>query len=187
MHQCADVGYEQHPVTTIDPRTVWLVQAARHCAAVWQAESARAFVGHGMAQTGNTVYRFRDGVFSGRAQKPVRAFAVPSAMEGVRLLGFLSLEGGLLAMSTRFRPGACAVLWKAGVREKDAFLVTSTVLGWSLTEPEPSPWANPALPEQAAGRPKPVAPFIARPAPPSMTRIHASAFGGGHEAAAGRG
>jgi hypothetical protein len=150
-----------------------LIKLARQTAATWQRIRGEAFHGHTTIETGNTLYRFVDGVFSGRAPRPAAgeapAWESPANMKGVELLGFLADEGGLWSLSPRWRSGALAVI----TTNEKAFTLTTPTLTCEIQRPEPPLRVAPqrsdvfAIP---ASRP----PAVRRPAPPSMTRLHPS-------------
>lgn len=131
--------------------TKMLVKLAQKSASTWTAMAAQAFHGEAFLETGNSVYRFRDGVFAGCARKPSPIFAQGGALEGVRLIGFLAYDRGLWSLSSRWQKGVLAVFWRGGADER-SFIVTSATLAWHLGAPAP-------------------APVLRRPAPPSMTRV----------------
>ena len=154
-----------------DAPTSFLAKIGPQSAAVWHALGAHNFPGELSVATGNSVYRFKNGVFLSRAKKPARSFDCPKAMRAMRLVGFLHSEGGLWSLSPRWREGAHAVMWKPGSTDAQSFILTSPTSSFTLEEPEPKP-ANP--------EPTP-SPWLARPPsfrclmPTSMTRIHSAA------------
>ena len=84
----------------------FLAKLAPMAAGGWHALGAQMFPGELSLATTNTVYRFKNGVFQGRARKNARTFECPKAMRGLRLIGFLHDEGGLWSLSPRWREGA---------------------------------------------------------------------------------
>jgi len=128
-------------------------------AAGWHALGAQIFPGELSIATANTVYRFKNGVFQGRAPKHARSFESPKAMRALRLIGFLHDEGGMWSLSPRWRDGAHAVLWQPGQSEDQSFLLTSPTHEFTLEEAAPR-----------AARSVNIA--IRRPMPASTTRIH---------------
>ena len=165
-----------------DPPSAFLAQIANPSAATWHAVGGRMFKGEATVETGNRVYHFRDGVFVSRSSGPSRSYEAPTQMIGMRLVGFLANEGGLWSLSTRWRPGSHAVLWRPSAPgeaiDPKSFLLTSQTASFTVEEPEPQPWIAPAAPKRGsqsgvrARRPaRP--PNIVRPSPPSMTRLHA--------------
>lgn len=164
-----------------DPPSAFLAQIAARSAATWQAASGRMFQGEATVETGNRVYRFRDGVFVSRTAGPDRSLEAPSAMIGMRLIGFLADEGGLWSLTTRWRPGSHAVMWRPSppgeAIDPKSFLLTSATVSFSVEEldPKPQPWVGPKQGSQSGVRARRPArpPSIVRPSPPSMTRLHA--------------
>src|SRR5690242_20575923 len=113
-----------------------LVKLARQSAATWRLLRGEAFAGSTTLETANTVYRFEDGVFSARAPRSPRALPAwesPPNMKGVELIGFLTDEGGLWSLSSRWRPGALAVITTNG----QAFTLTSPTLACTTERPAP--------------------------------------------------
>lgn len=151
-----------------------LVKLATQTAATWQRVRGDAFLGETILETGNTLYRFVDGVFSARAPRPAAgqapAWAPTPSMKGVQLLGFLSDEGGLWSLSPGWRSGSLAVI----TTHAHALTLTSPTLACTIARPDPSRHdAAPRSPRPAAPAAPP--PTLRRPAPPSMTRLQ-SAF-----------
>jgi hypothetical protein len=140
-----------------------LIKIAKQSAATWQSVRAESFPGDTVVETANTLYRFKDGVFSGRARKPapgeLTAWESPRSMSGVELIGFLAYEGGLWSLSPRWRPGALAVI----TTNEKAFTLTSPTLACTIQSPPPEPPATRSVFN--------VPPTVRRPAPPSMTRL----------------
>ena len=157
-------------------RTALLVKLARQSAAAWHALGARAFPGEAHVTTAHRIYRFHDGLFAGRGPRPAGPLETPEAMRDVRLIGFLAEEGGLFSLSPRWALGSCAVLWKPGAFEERSFVSTSPTVAFTRTEPQPVPWADvPPPPSSSVVRKRLTRPpLISRPAPPSMTRLHAA-------------
>ncbi|MBX3220722.1 MAG: hypothetical protein KF795_09400 [Labilithrix sp.] len=151
-----------------------LVKLAKQTASTWQRMRGETFLGETLLETGNTVYRFVDGVFSGRAPKPAAgqapAWESPPAMRGVELIGFLADEGGLWSLSPRWRSGSLAVI----TTNAQAFTLTSPTLTCATTRPAAHA-ARPLrrTPERSDVFTVPSAPppTVRRPAPPSMTRL----------------
>lgn len=137
----------------------FLAKLAPMAAGGWHALGAQMFPGELSLATTNTVYRFKNGVFQGRARKNARTFECPKAMRGLRLIGFLHDEGGLWSLSPRWREGAHAVLWQPGETDEQSFVLTSPTRELTLEERGPS-----------AARSVNIA--IRRPLPASTTRIH---------------
>jgi hypothetical protein len=115
-----------------------LIKLAKHSFAAWQRIRGKAFLGHAVVETSNTLYRFEDGVLRGRASKAsikdgAILWELPPAMEGLELIGFLGDEGGPWSLSPWWRPGSLAVLWAHGKSaeepekpgDMDAFTLTS--------------------------------------------------------------
>lgn len=172
------------------PARTFLATLAPMSASAWHALGAQTFPGELSVATDNSVYRFKNGVFLGRAKKGGRSFDYPASMRGTRLVGFLYDEGGLWSLSPRWRAGAHAVLWKPGATDEESFILTSPTQALALEEPEPrpaqpeptpSPWAARG-PAESGVRIRPIAqpPSIRPPVPASMTRIHCAMPATGH-------
>lgn len=149
---------EKHPIMSSSPES-FLAKLAPMSAAGWHALGAQIFPGELSLATANTVYRFKNGVFQGRARKNARTFECPKAMRALRLIGFLHDEGGLWSLSPRWREGAHAVLWQPGETDEQSFLLTSPTRELTVEERAPK-----------AARSVNIA--IRRPLPASTTRIH---------------
>ncbi len=147
-----------------------LIKLAKQTAATWQRVRGEAFLGEVTIETGNTLYRFEDGVFSGRAPRPAAggapAWDTPPNMEGVELIGFLADEGGLWSLSPRWRSGALAVI----TTKAKAFTLTSPTLACTIERPERPLREAPARSDVFVA-PSSCPPSVRRPAPPSMTRV----------------
>lgn len=164
-----------------DPPNAFLAQIAAQSAATWHAVGARMFRGEATIETGNRVYRFRDGVFVCRTAGPERSYESPASMTGMRLIGFLAQEGGMWSLSTRWKQGAHAVLWRpcapGEAIDPKSFLLTSATASFTVEDPDPQPqpWLGRTQGSQSGVRARRPArpPSIVRPAPPSMTRLHA--------------
>jgi hypothetical protein len=138
----------------------FLAKLAPMSAGGWHALGAQIFPGELSVATENTVYRFKGGVFQGRARKNARTFECPKAMRALRLIGFLSDEGGgLWSLSPRWREGSHGVLWQPGETDEQSFLLTSPTREFTLEE-------------QAPRAARSVNIKIRRPLPASTTRIH---------------
>jgi hypothetical protein len=170
---------------SLDQPKKYLARLAPMSAAGWHALGAQTFPGELSIATDNSVYRFNNGIFLGRAQKSARSFEYPPAMRAMRLVGFLNdEEGGLWSLSPRWRAGTHAVLWKPDLADDQSFVLTSPTTGFSLEEPQawsadpeptPSPWVL-AERERSGVVPGPIArpPAIRPPLPSSMTRLHSA-------------
>ncbi|MBX3218805.1 MAG: hypothetical protein KF850_42760 [Labilithrix sp.] len=148
-----------------------LVKLATQTAATWQRVRGEAFLGETILETGNTLYRFVDGVLSARAPRPARAdqapeWASPLSMKGVVLLGFLADAGGLWSLSPGWRPGSLAVI----TTNAQALTLTSPTVACTISRPERSRAETAARSSQPAAPATPP-PTVRRPAPPSMTRL----------------
>lgn len=137
----------------------FLATLAPMAAGGWHALGAQIFPGELSLATTNTVYRFKNGVFQGRARKNARTFECPKTMRALRLIGFLHDEGGLWSLSPRWREGAHAVLWQPGETDEQSFLLTSPTRELTLEERAPRAARSVNL-------------AIRRPLPASTTRIH---------------
>lgn len=147
-----------------------LAKLARQSAAALHAMAHEAFRGEASIETANTVYRFRDGVFVACARKPARAFEAPSAMQDLRLIGFLSYDRGLWSLSPRWREGAIAVFWRTSGIDERAFVLTSPTVAFALEAPPREPASRGSI-SGVMRRPDSLPPPLRRPAPPSMTRV----------------
>lgn len=154
--------------------TKMLVKLARQSAATWNAMAAEAFRGEARFETANTVYRFIDGVFASCAHKPDRSFDYPSALRGIRLIGFLSYEEGLWSLSPRWRHGSLAVFWKTGGMDERSFIVTSQTSAFALEAPPKNDERKNVSISGIVRRSESRPPTLRRPAPPSLTRVHAA-------------
>ena len=146
-----------------------LIKLARQSAATWRCVRGEAFLGHTTIETANTLYRFQDGVFSGRAPKvasTMPAWESPPNMKGVELIGFLADEGGLWSLSPRWRPGALAVI----TTNDQAFTLTSPTLSCTIERPS-RPLRKTPRRSDVFAVPGSAPPTVRRPAPPSMTRL----------------
>lgn len=175
-------------MTSRDAPLRFLSQLAPDSANAWHTLGGSAFPGELSIDTGNSVYRFHNGVFTSRAKRPERFFDAPKAMRGTRLIGFLHEddEGDLWSLSPCWRPGAHAVLWRVGGTDAASFILTSPTRSFALEEPEPKPSPAPSHgpnPEPWVARRSPShsgvlqrriarPPSFRMPLPPSMTRLH---------------
>ena len=149
------------PITLSPAPESFVAKLAPMSADGWHALAAQIFPGELSLATENTVYRFKGGVFQGRAAKHARSFDCPRSMRALRLIGFLHDEGGLWSLSPRWREGSHAVLWQPGETDEQSFLLTSPTHEFTLEEPA----ARPAHSVNIA---------IRRPLPASTTRIHSA-------------
>jgi hypothetical protein len=142
-----------------------LIKIAKQTAATWQRVRGTTFLGETTIETGNTLYRFIDGVFAGRARRPAMgtlpAWESPTDMQGVELIGFLADEGGLWSLSPRWKPSALAVM----TTHDQAFTLTSPTLSCVIERAR-------AAATVVVGPSHP--PTVRRPAPPSMTRLQSA-------------
>jgi hypothetical protein len=151
-----------------------VINLTRQSAATWQRVSRETFPGETTIETTNTLYRFKDGVFFGRAPKTsasdAAAWESPPSMAGVELIGFLADEDGLWSLSPRWRPGSLAVLCRPGDRaaalDDGAFLLTSPTATCTIQRPGRAGASRGA---SAISRGGPL--LVRRPAPLSMTRL----------------
>jgi hypothetical protein len=147
-----------------------LIKLAEHSAVTWS--KGEAFAGETTFETNNTVYRFQDGVFSGRAKRPEAGaeptWESPPAMARFELVGFLCDEGGLWSLSPRWRAGALAVI----ATSKQVYMLTSRTIACTFRRPPP---ITREAPEQSDVFELPVRrqPHVRRPPPPSLTRVQA--------------
>jgi len=146
-----------------------LIKLAEQSAATWRRVRGEAFAGETMVETGNTLYRFIDGVFSARAAKSPGgwpAWESPAHLIGVELIGFLADEGGFWSFSPRWREGSLAVIATKG----KTFTLTSPTRACRFERPARSLRKAPDRSDVfnvPGSRPL----EVRRPAPPSMTRI----------------
>jgi hypothetical protein len=160
----------------MDPRRA-LVQIARKSAAAWPSLAANAFRGKARIETANTVYCFFDGFLLSRSTKSDGAVSIPPSMRGLRLIGFLADEGGFWSLSSRWRPGALAVLWQpgqGGAPDAKSCILTTATVAYAVDDPEPQPWVADRTAPSASDvfrRPPAQPPTYRRPAPPSATRL----------------
>ncbi len=146
----------------------WLVKIAPQSSAAWEATGTQEFRGKTSIETGNSVYEFLDGLFVKRRAKGTGAIE-PARVAGVRLIGFVADEGGFWSLSTRWRRGACAVLWMSKAFDAGAFLVTSRTLAYENLPPAPPARTSASrIRRRTQGR----GPVLTRTSPSSMTRIH---------------
>lgn len=153
----------------MDPLSSFLVKLAPSSAEGWIALGAEVFRGGAELETTNSVYLFHDGVLTGRARKPARSTETPSALVGLRLVGFLSEEDGLYALSPRWRPDALGVFFRAkraGAPDPRSFVVTTQTVAFTV-EPPPS---------GARLRKAMHPPAFVRPVPASLTRLFAASL-----------
>jgi hypothetical protein len=157
-----------------------LMKLARQSAGSWARVRGETFRGVTILETSNTVYRFEDAVFSGRAKRQVHVatsapipWESPTSLAGLELMGFLSETKGLWSLSPRWRPRSLAVLWQVGRMTDDAFLLTSKTVACAVTPAMPTPTRPRVRPytSVAAGRIPAAAPTVRRPSPPSMTKL----------------
>src|SRR5690606_5014284 len=131
------------------PRAELSVKLAPQSVAAWDALRAETFAGEASLHTGNSVYRFRDGVFVSRSAKGSSAPSSPASMSGLRLIGFLVHEDGLWSLSSRYVPGAPAVLVRPEARleavDEGSYMVTSAVQDFQHDERDERDEAVPEL------------------------------------------
>lgn len=163
--------------------TTYLARIAARSASTWLALGDRMFPGEATIETGHRLYVFRNGRFVSRTTKTTRSFEAPASMRGLRLIGFVFDDGGVWALSSRYRPGCHAAMWRPAAGGPGSFILTSRVVDLSIEDlrAEPqivrSPFASIPPSSSLSGvrtRKIPPAPAVVRPAPPSMTRLHAS-------------
>lgn len=151
-----------------------LIKLAEQSAATWRRVRGEAFAGETTIETGNTLYRFKDGLFFTRAPRPEAPtiagpkWETPANMRGVELIGFLADEGGFWSFSPRWRRGALAVL----TTSDKTFTLTSPTRDCTIRRPRVAR----EVPERSDVFPVPGARPLAvrKPAPTSMTRIQAA-------------
>jgi hypothetical protein len=173
-------------MTSRDAPLRFLTQLAATSAARWSAASHEAFRGDLSLTTEHSAYRFHHGMFVSRAKNPARFFDAPKAMRGLVLIGFLHEDhvADRWTLSTTWRPGSHAVLWRPGGQDATAFVITSPTTTYLLEtpppkpDPDPSPWLWRSAPASSGVMPRRTAappPSCRMPLPPSMTRLHAAA------------
>jgi hypothetical protein len=172
-------------MTSRDAPLRFLSQLAASSAARWTSISTEAFNGELSLTTDNSCYRFHHGMFVSRAKKPTCFFDAPRSMRGLLLIGFLHEDdvADRWTLSTGWRAGSHAVLWRMGGTDAASFIVTSPTVSCLLeqplpkADPDPSPWLTRKSPSQSGiiqrrnARP----PSLRMPLPPSMTRLHPAA------------
>lgn len=150
-----------------------LVRLARQSAATWQRVRGEAFLGHTIVETANTIYRFENGLFQGRASRgSSAAWDAPAAMSDLEIIGFLTYEGGFWSLSPRWQPGALAVLWRMNSTSTDrGFTLTSPTVACTVVRPEPMSARDTPERSDVFDVPGSKPPVVRRPPPPSMTRL----------------
>ena len=145
-------------------------------ATAWRELGNTAYRGDIGIATGNSTYRFRDGVFVSRAKRPQTFFDSPRSMHGLLLVGFLSEDDARdrWVHAVAWRAGSHAVFWRTTGVDATCFVLTSPTSSFDL---EPSPWIDPRLiahPGTIEKVPRRIArpPSLRVPAAPSMTRLH---------------
>jgi len=172
-------------MTSRDAPLRFLSQLAASSCARWATIGNEAFSGELGLTTDNSCYRFHHGMFVSRAKKPTCFFDAPRSMRGLLLVGFLHEDdvADRWSLSTVWRAGSHAVLWRMGGTDAASFVVTSPTVSYLLEaptpkpDPDPSPWLARRSPSQSgimqrrSARP----PSLRMPLPPSMTRLHPAA------------
>lgn len=105
----------------------------------WIKRPNEPFQGEIVVTTENTIYRFVDGTFAGRSNVEgamATAWETPPWMSGVRLVGFLSRDGGMWSLSTTWKQGAMAVITSKG----QALTLTSATVGFEQRAFQRAPW-----------------------------------------------
>lgn len=147
-----------------------IVKLTEQSAAAWRGVRGVAFSGATTLETGNTLYRFEDGVFFGRAPTcsnvDVAAWVSPIPLREAELIGFFADEGGFWSFSTKWRKGALAVI----LTKEKTFTLTSAVRSCRIERPSKPMRAAPSS-SDVFDIPRPRSLAVRRPAPPSMTRI----------------
>jgi len=172
-------------MTSRDAPLRFLTQLAASSSAAWNTVGSDAFLGDLSLTTDNSAYRFHHGMFVSRAKNSARFYDSPKAMRGMLLIGFLHEDDAndRWTLSTSWRPGSHAVLWRLRGTDATSFILTSPTATFLLEEPQlkadpdPSPWIARRSPSQSGIIPRRSArpPSCRMPLPPSMTRLHLAA------------
>lgn len=172
-------------MTSRDAPLRFLTQLAASTSASWRTVGTAAFLGDSSLTTDNSAYRFHHGMFVSRARNAARFFDAPKAMHGLLLIGFLHEDDAndRWTLSTSWRAGSHAVLWRLGGTDAASFIVTSPTTSFLLeapqpkADPDPSPWIARRSPSHSGVVPRRSAPppSCRMPLPPSMTRLHSAA------------
>lgn len=172
-------------MTSRDAPLRFLSQLASTSSAQWTSLGSAAFCGELSFTTDNSSYRFHHGMFVSRAKKPACFFDAPASMRGLLLIGFLHEDdvADRWTLSTTWRAGSHAVLWRMGGTDAASFIVTSPTRSYLLespppkADPDPNPWlgrraqSQSGIVQRRTTRP----PSLRMPLPPSMTRLHPAA------------
>ena len=172
-------------MTSRDAPLRFLSQLASTSSTQWTTLGSSAFSGDLSLTTDNSSYRFHHGMFVSRAKKPACFFDAPKAMRGLVLIGFLHEDdvADRWTLTTTWRAGAHAVLWRMGGTDAASFIVTSPTNAYLLEaptpkrDPDPNPWLGRREQSQSGIIPRRNArpPSLRMPLPPSMTRLHLAA------------
>ena len=152
----------------MESRRAYIKQLAARSAHAWgTAPLDPAFAGETRVQTRNTLYRMRDGVCYAveRDDDPGRERIHASALVGMRIVGWVSRDDPSAGITTSWRAGSYAVLWRPreGGEEHSAIALTSSTLAFrqvARIAPRPPP-SRPAAP---------VKPTPLRAPPPRLPR-----------------
>ena len=122
-----------------------LMKLAARFGKAWfkQQQQHEPFAGEVIVKTENTIYRFVDAAFAGRANVEgamATAWEVPLGMKGVHLVGFLSRDGGLWSLAATWKPGALAVITSRG----QALTLTSATVSYEQRPFERAPFRRSA-------------------------------------------
>ncbi|HSO33590.1 MAG TPA: hypothetical protein VLT33_13750 [Labilithrix sp.] len=172
-------------MTSRDAPLRFLTQLAASASTEWRTVGSDAFLGDLSLTTDNSAYRFHHGMFVSRAKNSARFFDAPRAMRGLMLIGFLHEDDAndRWTLSTSWRAGSHAVLWRLGGTDATSFILTSPTGSFTLeapqpkADPDPSPWIARRAPSHSGILPRRSArpPSCRMPLPPSMTRLHSAA------------
>jgi hypothetical protein len=121
----------------MDQRRAYLKNLAARSARRWSAAPlAPCFAGETRIETRNTVYQLRDGVcyVVTRREDAGAGRMHPSAFVGMRIVGWLLRDDPEVGITSEWRPGAYAVLWRPreGSEEHSAVALTSASLGFRV-------------------------------------------------------
>jgi hypothetical protein len=167
----------------MDDKRTYLKDLATQQADAWAASaSPSTFAGEMRVETRNTVYTFKDGACVSVTRKGNAFKSDPTAIVGMRMIGWLFHDDPYAGLQHAWRPGAYAVLWRSrGPGEASSAVAltstTTTMLAVRRTTPPPLPRSSsrpPPLPVRAVSLPPPLPARVVRasttpPPPPAQT------------------
>lgn len=153
----------------MDERRSFLKDLASRYADAWGgARDSSVFQGEGRVETRNTIYRVRDGVCvavtrggrqdrggAGASTPDSAAHADPTALIGMRLVGWLAHEDPTAGLTETWRPGAYAVLWRqrAPYETHSSVALTSATVSYESKVPPPRIVSRAQAPSAVASTP----------------------------------